>query len=198
MTPVEPAEFAVEQNGNRLAGETVGEGPPVVLLHGVSATRRYVVHESKVLARDGYRQLSYDARGHGRSDPAPEGRGYAYSELADDLDAVIAAQVGERRVLVAGHSMGAHTALAYALERADRLAGLVVIGPVYMGFVAEEGLAHWDRLADGLEHGGVDGNSFEVRAVGEQVVHPERLGPLEAVAGRLDAELLLEPGQVFT
>jgi pimeloyl-ACP methyl ester carboxylesterase len=157
MSPPEPAEFAVERNGSRLAGDTLGVGPPVLLLHGVSATRRYVVHGSKVLARDGYRQLSYDARGHGRSDPAPEGSGYAYSELADDLDSVIAAESGERRAVIAGHSMGAHTALAYALERADRLAGLVIIGPVYMGFVDEEALAGWDRLADGLEQGGVDG-----------------------------------------
>ena len=53
--------------------------------------------------------------------------------------------------------MGAHTAVAYALAHPERLAGLVVIGPVYMGSVDEEALAYWDRLADGLERGGVDG-----------------------------------------
>jgi pimeloyl-ACP methyl ester carboxylesterase len=151
------AEFAVEPDGYRLAGEALGEGPPIVLLHGLTATRRYVVQGSKVLARSGYRQLSYDARGHGRSDPAPEGGGYTYPEMVTDLDAVIGAQIGARPFVLAGHSMGAHTAVAYALERGERLAALVVIGPAYMGFVDDEAIAGWDRLADGLEHGGVDG-----------------------------------------
>jgi 3-oxoadipate enol-lactonase len=154
---IEPAELIVERDGHRLAGESVGDGPPIVLLHGITATRRYVVHGSKVLARRGHRQISYDARGHGQSDPAPDRAGYSYPELVADLEAVLDAAVGEVRLVLAGHSMGAHTAVACALARADRLAGLVVIGPVYMGFIDEEALAGWDRLADGLERGGVDG-----------------------------------------
>ena len=157
MPAVESAEFAVELDGHRLAGEALGEGTPIVLLHGVTATRSYVVHGSKVLARSGYRQLSYDARGHGRSDPAPEAGGYTYPEMVADLDSVVAAQIGEGPVVLAGHSMGAHTAVAYALEHGERLAALIVIGPVYMGFMDEEAVAGWDRLADGLERGGVDG-----------------------------------------
>jgi 3-oxoadipate enol-lactonase len=155
-SPVEPAEFAVGRQGHRLAGESAGTVPPIVLLHGVTATRRYVVHGSKVLARRGHRQISYDARGHGASDPAPTNGGYSYGELVADLEAVLDAEVGGRAVL-AGHSMGAHTAVAYALARPERLAGLVVIGPAYMGVVDEEALAGWDRLADGLERGGVEG-----------------------------------------
>jgi len=154
---IEPAQLAVERQDRRLAGESLGDGPPVVLLHGITATRRYVVHGSKVLARRGYRQISYDARGHGQSDPAPPHDGYSYAELVADLDAVLDAEVGDRRVVLAGHSMGAHTVVSYALARIDRLAGLVVIGPTYMGFVDEQALAGWDRLADGLERGGVDG-----------------------------------------
>ena len=152
-----PAEFAVEREGCRLAGEAVGEGTPILLLHGVTATRRYVVHGSMALARAGFHQLSYDARGHGQSDPAPEDGGYTYAELVADLDAVVAAEIGERPFALAGHSMGAHTAVAYALERAERLAGLIVIGPVYTGFIDEEVIAGWDRLAEGLDRGGVEG-----------------------------------------
>jgi 3-oxoadipate enol-lactonase len=154
---IEPAEFAVGRHGRRLAGESIGNGPPIVLLHGITATRRYLVHGSKVLARRGHRQISYDARGHGESDPAPPEGGYSYDELVADLEAVLDAEVGDGRPVLAGHSMGAHTAVSYALSRGQRLAGLVLIGPVYMGFVDEEALAGWDRLADGLERGGVDG-----------------------------------------
>jgi pimeloyl-ACP methyl ester carboxylesterase len=152
----DPRQFTVD-GATTLAGESLGDGSPVVLLHGITATRRYVVHGSTALARHGHRQLTYDARGHGRSDPAPAGAGYTYAELTADVNAVVDAQVGEGRFILGGHSMGAHTAVAYALEHCDRLAGLVVIGPVYMGVGDAEGLESWDRLADGLERGGVDG-----------------------------------------
>jgi pimeloyl-ACP methyl ester carboxylesterase len=154
---IEPAELAVEREGRRLAGESIGGGAPIVLLHGITATRRYVVHGSKVLARRGYRQISYDARGHGRSEPASRHGGYSYAELTADLEAVLDAEVGDRTVVLAGHSMGAHTAVSYALGRGERLAGLVAIGPTFTGFVDEQALAGWDRLADGLERGGVEG-----------------------------------------
>jgi pimeloyl-ACP methyl ester carboxylesterase len=153
----EPAELTIVRAGGRLAGEALGEGPPVVLLHGITATRRYVVHGSKALARAGYRQLSYDARGHGRSDPAPSGEGYAYPDLVRDVEAVVDSEIDDPRFVVAGHSMGAHTAVAYALDHGPRLAGLVLIGPVYTGLPDEETIARWDRLADELESGGVDG-----------------------------------------
>ena len=62
--PLDPRPFEVASDGTRLSGEEVGEGPPVVLLHGLTATRRYVLHGSVALARRGYRLISYDARGH--------------------------------------------------------------------------------------------------------------------------------------
>jgi pimeloyl-ACP methyl ester carboxylesterase len=157
MAAAEPVEFAVERSGRALAGEAMGEGPPILLLHGITATRRYVVHGSKVLARARHRQLAYDARGHGLSDPAPADGGYSYPELVADVDAVVQSEVGDGRFILGGHSMGAHTAVAYALEHTDRLAGLVAIGPVYRGSLDPEGLASWDRLADGLVRDGVDG-----------------------------------------
>jgi pimeloyl-ACP methyl ester carboxylesterase len=100
---------------------------------------------------------SYDARGHGESDPAPPDQGYGYPELVTDLDSVIAAEVGEGRLTLAGHSMGAHTAVAYALANPDRVDALIVIGPVYMGSISEESVEYWDGLATALEEGGIDG-----------------------------------------
>jgi len=138
-------------------GELAGEGPAVVLLHGLTATRRYVLHGSRGLERAGHMVIAYDARGHGESDPAPAGQGYGYPEMADDLGAVLAEAVGERRFVLAGHSMGAHTAIAYALRRPPGLAGLVIAGPAYDGETTEGGLAYWDGLAQGLEQGGLEG-----------------------------------------
>jgi pimeloyl-ACP methyl ester carboxylesterase len=53
--------------------------------------------------------------------------------------------------------MGAHTAVAYALRHAERLRGLVLIGPVYAGEITAAVLERWDGLAEALERGGVEG-----------------------------------------
>jgi 3-oxoadipate enol-lactonase len=141
----------------QLRGESAGEGPAVVLCHGITATRRYVIHGSRALERAGYRVLSYDARGHGESEPAPVGEGYGYPQLVGDLERVVAAALGGGRFVLAGHSMGAHTAVAYALAHPERLAGLVVIGPVFTGEISASSLEYWDGLAAALEAGGAEG-----------------------------------------
>jgi 3-oxoadipate enol-lactonase len=155
---LEPSPFEVAAGGIRLSGEEVGEGPPVVQLHGLTATRRYVLHGSVALARRGYRLVSYDARGHGESSPAPEGSGYGYGELTADLRTVVGEHAAGSRPVLAGHSMGCHTAVAHALEHPDEVGALVLAGPVTLGIPAsEESLGYWDALADGLEQGGVEG-----------------------------------------
>src|ERR687895_22995 len=152
-----------------LAGEEAGEGVPVVLLHGLTATRRYVVMGSRNLERSGHRVVMYDARGHGRSDP---GDVYGYDVLARDLLAVLDDRGIERAVL-AGASMGAHTLVRFALDHGDRAAGLVIATPAFepdSGQDEERRLARWDALAAGLRQGGVEGF---VEAYGEPKV-PEQ------------------------
>jgi 3-oxoadipate enol-lactonase len=146
------SDLTIDAGGVRLAGEEAGEGTPVVLLHGLTATRRYVVMGSKNLERGGHRVIAYDARGHGRSGP---GDGYGYDVLAADLLAVLDDRGIERAVL-AGASMGAHTLLRLALDHPDRAAALVLITPA---FDPDDGrdLARWDALSRGLREDGVDG-----------------------------------------
>jgi pimeloyl-ACP methyl ester carboxylesterase len=134
-----------------LAGESAGDGPPIVLLHGLSATRRNVVQGSRHLPRRGYRLVAYDARGHGASDPAPR---YEYSDLAADLDAVLAHFDLERAALV-GSSMGATTAMAFALAHPERVPALVQITPAYTGD-ARGGGETWELMAAELERGDLD------------------------------------------
>jgi len=152
--PAVPFEVAAAAT---IRGEREGEGPPVVLCHGLTATRRQVLHGSRALARAGHTVVSYDARGHGRSDPAPPSRGYGYPEMVADLEAVLADQVGEGTFALAGHSMGAHTGLAYALADPGRVDALVAIGPAYDGSIGASSLEYWDGLAAALEDGGIDG-----------------------------------------
>ena len=150
------AEFTVERAGVTLAAEEAGEGVPVVLAHGLTATRRYVVMGSRALERGGHRVVLYDARGHGRSSPAPSPGDYGYETLAADLLALLDDRGIERAVL-GGASMGAHTALRVALDHGDRVAGLVLATPAYTPEGEHNDLARWDALSDGLRRGGVEG-----------------------------------------
>jgi 3-oxoadipate enol-lactonase len=155
--PLEPVQFERVVGGHALRGERSGEGPPVVLAHGLTATRRYVLHGSRALPRKGFHVAAYDARGHGASDPAPEGEGYGYEHLAADLGEVVDEVAGDGRVILAGHSMGAHTIAAWALANPERVAAAVFAGPATIGLEPPDDLmAEWDELAAGLE-GGVEG-----------------------------------------
>lgn len=138
-----------------LAIQEAGSGDPLLLLHGLTATRRYVLQGSRLLERSGYRVVSYDARAHGESDPRD---GYEYADLARDALEVLDSLDIERAVLI-GHSMGAHTAVRVALENPERVAGVVPITPAYAGtpYLDDAALAYWDRLAAGLEADGADG-----------------------------------------
>jgi len=148
----------VRRAGVTLAGEETGEGIPVVLAHGLTASRRYVVMGSRALERGGHRVVAYDARGHGASSPAPAPTAYGYGELAADLAAVLDA-AGIGRAVLAGASMGAHTIARLALDRPERVAGAVFVTPAFDPTTpaTAESLARWDALAAGLRAGGVEG-----------------------------------------
>jgi pimeloyl-ACP methyl ester carboxylesterase len=147
--------LAGEQSGDGVGAET---GNAIVLLHGLTATRRYVVMGSSVLQRAGLRVISYDARGHGASGPAPNPSAYTYELLAADLRALLDSLRVERAV-IAGASMGAHTAIRFALDHPERVSGLGLITPAYDpgASTAPDAYSGWDGLAQGLREGGVDG-----------------------------------------
>ena len=152
-----------------LSIEEAGEGTPVVLLHGLTATRRYVVMGSKNLERGGHRVIAYDARGHGRSAPAPEPGEYGYEALAADLLGVLDDR-GVDRAVLAGASMGAHTIARLALDHPERVGAVVLITPAYDPDAGPGDLERWDALSRGLRESGVDGF---IEAYGEPQV-PEQ------------------------
>jgi pimeloyl-ACP methyl ester carboxylesterase len=164
------AERWIDSGSVRLAASQDGQGTPVVLLHGLTATRRYVVMGSRGLERSGHAVIAYDARGHGSSLPAERPDKYTYEDLVGDLEAVMDASEISRAVL-AGASMGAHTILRLALDKPERVGGLVVITPGYDPDETDDPvrLARWDALSDGLRDGGVAGF---VRAYGVPDVPP--------------------------
>lgn len=154
----EPVPFSVDRGeGLALSGDVAGKGAPLVLVHGLTATRRNVVQGSRHLLDRGRMLVGYDARGHGESSPAPDRDAYEYADLAADLEAVLDAR-GIDRATIAGSSMGAATATRLALDRPERVSGLVLITPAYReaGQLGDGALDHWDRLAEALETGDVE------------------------------------------
>ena len=152
---MEAVAFQVDRgSGLVLDGEIAGDGPPIVLAHGLSATRRNVVQGSRALIRRGYRLIAYDARGHGSSSPGPR---YEYADLVEDLEAVLEHVELDRTALV-GSSMGAATTMAFALEHPARVPALVQITPAYTGYArtGDVDADSWERMASELESGGVD------------------------------------------
>jgi len=167
-----PGAFGIDApRGARLAGEVRGEGTPIVLLHGLTATRRYVVMGSNELERSGHRTVAYDARGHGHSAPARSPEEYTYELLAEDLRAVLD-ELQIERALLAGASMGAQTALRFALEHPNRVLALGLITPAFDPDVHGQTGSYdsWDRLARGLREGGVEGfvGAYELDSVPER------------------------------
>ena len=111
----------------RLAWTEAGEGPPLLLLHGLfGAGRNWGAIRAALAPR--FRVLTPDLRNHGASPRAAEMTYAAMAEdIADTLDAA-----GIARAAVLGHSMGGKAAMAFALGHPDRVARLVVadIAPI--------------------------------------------------------------------
>ncbi|MFI2642869.1 alpha/beta fold hydrolase [Streptomyces sp. NPDC018610] len=103
----------VSADGARLHVEVHGPqgAPAVVLAHGWTCSTAFWAAQIRDLAVD-HRVIAYDQRGHGRS---PASRSCGTEQLADDLEAVLAATLapGEKAV-IAGHSMGGMTVMAAA------------------------------------------------------------------------------------
>lgn len=102
--------------------------PPVVLLHGITGHARTWDDEARLLAERRH-VLVLDQRGHGDSDPAPDGD-YGDDALLGDLDAFVHA-LGLGRVSLLALSLGGRVAINYAGRYPARVERLVVvdIGP---------------------------------------------------------------------
>jgi 3-oxoadipate enol-lactonase len=155
---MEPSMSIQAEDGTQLDFTDEGEGRPVVLLHGLTASKRYVLMGSRMVHKNGFRVVSYDARGHGASGPAADSRGYEYTDLVSDLSTIVSTLKIERPIGV-GISMGAHTLAAFASQQPDVFSALLLITPAYLpGMVLEPAAAErWHDLANGLRSGGAQG-----------------------------------------
>ncbi|MCG5432906.1 alpha/beta hydrolase [Mycobacterium sp. MYCO198283] len=122
------AHHGILRNTNLHVDDTGGSGRPVVLIHGWPLSGESWSLQVPALADAGYRVVTYDRRGFGRSDKPLTG--YTYDTLTDDLHAVIEA-LDLRDATVVGFSMGGGEVARYFTRfGADRLRSAVFAAAV--------------------------------------------------------------------
>jgi pimeloyl-ACP methyl ester carboxylesterase len=113
------------RSGRRVYIVEVGEGPPVIFLHGSSTSSLSLL---PLLERvEGVRAIAVDRPGFGLSEPVQVPRERFREEAIGFVDDVVA-ELGLPTFALAGNSMGGTWALWYALARPDRVRRLVLIG----------------------------------------------------------------------
>ncbi len=195
----------VTANGLDIGYVIEGAGPPLVMLHGASSSGREDFAAQLPLFRRAFLCHAPDARGHAatRWDPAD---GFRYQRLVDDLEAFTDA-LGLSTFHLLGFSMGAATAMGFAIRHPERLRTLVLVGASPQreprASVARR-LFDPDRIARhdptwaaelDRRHGPVQGPGAWRRllpAIAEDVATQELPGPADLV--RIDAPTLIVVG----
>ena len=145
---------ALLRGGLRIHFQQVGEGPDVVMIHGL--TGNLAVWHLKIVPMlwDHFRILTYDLRGHGYSDMPPSG--YSADDMATDLEELMAS-LGIERAHLVGHSFGADVALYFAYRYPERVKQVVAIEaalPAMVHLRSREEWEGWDYWSDVLERSG--------------------------------------------
>lgn len=146
----------LNRDGVNIYYEVHGEGPPVLLTHGFSATaqmwRGQVAPFSKA-----YKLITWDMRGHGQSDYPTDQSLYSEEATVADMAAILDA-VGARTAIIGGLSLGGYMSLAFNLTHPDRTRALLIIdtGPGYKKDEPREGWnANSLRTAERYEKDGL-------------------------------------------
>lgn len=140
----------------RLAYQQMGEGPDVILVHGLATNRAFWYASLAQQLKDDYRVTLFDLRGHGYSDRVASG--YSAADMASDLAAVMD-DAGVSRAAIVGHSYGGGVGLEFAVAYPERVERLAVLDTKVNRFQP------YHRLSDDLKLTG-----FE-RAIQETVDH---------------------------
>ena len=173
-----------------------GSGEPIVFVHSLAGDSRHWSGQLQHL-RKTRRAVTFDLRGHGKSEPPKNGE-YLMEAQAEDVGAVADA-LGLERFALVGHSMGAGVALAYAGAHPGRVTHLLVADPIGDGTQTPDAEVrpflealnspayvetiegYWSSIA------GSDG------AVLERLLRDLRATPRESVVRGLNAVMAFDP-----
>lgn len=123
-------------DGTRLNVDTAGEGMPVVFLHGLCGDAGQT--SEAFPTEPGYRRVTIEARGHGRSQSGGLDR-LSIETFANDVAAYVEANL-DVPVIIGGISMGAAISLRLAVKRPDLVRALVLARPAWLTASAPENM----------------------------------------------------------
>ena len=175
----------LSRDGVSLYYEVHGEGPALLLTHGFSATSQMWKGQIDALAPH-FTVITWDMRGHGQSDYPADPSQYSEDATVADMAALLD-QVGARRAVIGGLSLGGYMSLAFHRAHPDRTRALLIIdtGP---GYKNDQARAGWNdnavRRAERYEAeglGDLSRASAEVRASS----HRDATGLAKAARGML-------------
>ena len=119
-----------ESQGFRIAYDDDGDGDPIILLHGFAADRRNnwrLTGWTRLLVNAGFRVISPDARGHGRSDKPTDPADYAPAGIAGDVIRLMD-HLDIKKADLFGYSMGGRNAAWLLTKKQSRLNSVVIAG----------------------------------------------------------------------
>ncbi|MEK7729451.1 MAG: alpha/beta fold hydrolase [candidate division KSB1 bacterium] len=123
------AEGTKQINGVTLYYKIIGEGEPIVILHGgPGLDHSYFLPQMEKLAKN-YKLIFFDQRASGRSSAPKDSSGISLDHFIADIDGIRAAFGLEKMHLMA-HSWGGLLAMQYALKHGDHLKSLILVGSV--------------------------------------------------------------------
>ena len=121
--------FVASPDGVRIAFDSVGEGRPIVLIHGFASSREQNWRSTgwiDRLAAEGFRVASFDCRGHGKSDKPHDPAAYG-EHMIDDIIAVMDAALAPVADIM-GYSMGSMLAVRLLMQHPERVRRAVLGG----------------------------------------------------------------------
>ena len=134
----------LNNHGVNIYYEVHGRGPVILLSHWFSATGDIWRDQIETLSRD-HTVVTWDLRGHGRSDYPEDQNAYCEQAAIEDMAAILD-RVGVRRAIVGGLSLGGYMSLAFCRAFPERVGGLLLIstGP---GFKQDAAREAWNNQA---------------------------------------------------
>jgi pimeloyl-ACP methyl ester carboxylesterase len=136
----------LDRDGVKIHYDVSGRGPHTLLLtHGFAASSTMYEAIRPALGED-YTVIIWDMRGHGRSDYPEDPDLYSAALSVEDIRCLLD-EVGARRAVIGGHSLGGYLALEFYLAHPDYVEALLLIdtGP---GFRKDEARAAWNQVAE--------------------------------------------------
>jgi pimeloyl-ACP methyl ester carboxylesterase len=175
----------IDRDGVKIYYEVYGEGPPLLLTHGYSSSSHMWAGQREAFGKH-FSVITWDMRGHGRSDYPSDPLAYSQALTIEDMTAVLD-EVDAKEAIVGGLSLGGYMSLAFRLAHPERVRALLVIdtGPGFKNDEAREGWnAYALKTADRYEKEGL-GRLGETSVEARTARHRDASGLAHAARGML-------------